>query len=173
LHGPIPTPMKEPGCDQLRDRLVRDPKGPGLGVRPLQNVEYARLKGCEAEYHARNEDTGFLRGLLQTVPPGAAAKALEAALAIREELLSRKAGTCLNPEEEQAWLQVHNWLAAWKKGTLAGRESGEGMTERKLGGSGEGKSGLTWEETLAVALGLRLSPSPRQQYDEPSRQEKG
>ena len=122
MNGPCPTPLRHPTDGKIADRLIRDPKGPGTGVRALRFREYAKLKGVPHEPHEQEPTPVELRALLQAVPLGAATSALVAAQRARNLAQERKAGVNHNPEEEQVQSQMRAWLRAWREGRLLGRE---------------------------------------------------
>ena len=130
LHGPCPTPLRHPSEPKVGDRLIRDPKGPGIGVRPLTFAEYQRLKGVP-EGVTEGGPNADLRVLLQAVPIGAAMSALHAAYHYRSTPGEGKAGVGPNPEEDQVWAKMQDWLRAWRMGHLAGREDERNRREAR------------------------------------------
>ena len=112
MNRPCPTPLRHPTDRKIADRLIRDPKGPGTGVRALRFREYARLKGVPHEPHAHEPTPVELRALLQAILVGAATSALVAAQRARSLAHERKTGVNRNPEEEQVQSQMRAWLHA-------------------------------------------------------------
>ena len=120
MNGPCPTPLRHPTDGKIADRLIRDPKGPGTGVRAFRFREYAWLKGVLHELHEHEPTPVELRALLQAVPVGAATFAFVAAQRARNLAHEQKAGVNYNPEEEQVQSQMR--ARAWREGRLLGRE---------------------------------------------------
>ena len=172
MNGPCPTPLRHPTKVRTTDRLVRDPKGPGTGVRPILFHEYARLKGVPLVTHEGPPTQEELRVLLQAVPVGAATSALRAGQQIREREAERKAGVNRNEEEVQVMAQMRAWLRAWREGRLPGREEELAHaprpvlpTESKVGGyDTEAAIGSGLRE-LAESLGLWTGKITRATYD--------
>ena len=173
MNGPCPTPLRHPTDGKIADRLIRDPKGPGIGVRALRFREYARLKGVPHELHEHEPTLVELRALLQAVPVGAAMSALVAAQRARSLAHERKAGVNPNPEEEQVQSQMRAWLRAWREGRLLGRECEALQNECTPQGDDTRVGGYDSEDVpqgalreLAETLGL-LDSDARDNEDSP------
>ena len=69
--GPLPTPLWDRETRSFAERLTHDPHVPGTGVRAVQPVEYARLKGMAHLKRERSEER-VVRSVLAAAPPRAA-----------------------------------------------------------------------------------------------------